>query len=476
MKSRSTLVNATRQHDSHTLNGAVTHSTSLSACLDMFFMAGATRNWDEERIIHLFLMAYAENRTLAYQILFWARDCRGGAGEKRFFRTIAIYCSKNMPEEWEALSIITPEYGYWKDIFSIEEPNENNLNWLSIQLEENENANLLAKYFPRKGKWFVAMHKYKKMDPKSFRKYLVQMSNTVEQEICAGKWEAIDYAKVPSVAMNTYRNAFMKHDEARFTAFNQSVLDGNTKVNASVLFPHQLYQAMLQGQDETAVEAQWQALPNYMEGSSERILPVCDVSGSMMGLPMDVSIGLGLYIAERNEGIFQNAFLTFSENPTMEFVQGSTLKQKFNSIARADWGGSTNLQATFQLILNRAIKHSLPESEMPTKLLIISDMEFNECEGYWRSSTNLEAVQDQYAKAGYKMPQIIFWNVNARLGNVPAEMDQINVGLVSGFSPSILKSILHGVVETPHQLMMNTIKSDRYKPVTNVLSLVEYSL
>lgn len=472
MKSRSLLVNAARQHDSRTLNGALTHSTSLSACLDMFFMAGATRNWSADRIIQLFLAAYSENKELAYRILFWARDCRGGAGEKRFFQTVAMYMAQHMKEDWSGLSIIVPEFGYWKDIFSIEKPTDENLDWLMYQLEESKNANLLAKYFPRKGEWFVAMHKYKKMTPKEFRKYLVEKSTTVEQEICAGKWGTIDYAKVPSVAMNMYRNAFMKHDEARFTAFNQSVLDGDNKVNASVLFPHQLYVAMRQGQDQTAVEAQWQALPNYMEGSSERILPVCDVSASMEGLPMQVSIGLGLYIAERNEGIFNNAFLTFSENPTMEFVQGDTLYQKFNSLARANWGGSTNLQATFQLILDRAIKHSLAEDEMPTKLLIISDMEFNQCEGWGSEKTNLEAVQEQYANAGYKMPQIIFWNVNGRLGNVPAEMDQANVGLVSGFSPSILKSILQGQVETPHQLMMKTVMSDRYDAVTRMLNIV----
>jgi hypothetical protein len=471
MNSKSLLVNAARQHDSVTANGAVTHSTSLSACLDMFFMAGATRRWTEDQIVDLFLKAYSENKNLAYRILFWARDCRGGAGEKRFFRTVAIYCVAHMKDEWNALVILCPEYGSWKDIFSIEDPNLESLNWLKFQLEENANANLLAKYFPRKGKWFSAMHKYMKLTPKEFRQYIVRKSTTVEQEICAGKWSSIDYAKVPSVAMNRYRQLFMKHDEARFTLFNENVLDGKTKVNASVLFPHQLYIAMQQGQNETAVEAQWQALPNYMEGSSERILPVCDVSASMEGLPMEVSVGLGLYIAERNEGIFKNAFLTFSETPSMEFVQGNTLKQKFNSIRRANWGGSTDLQATFNLILSRAIKHSLTEDDMPTKLLIISDMEFNDVEGYG-GKTNLEEIQDKYAQAGYKMPQIIFWNVNGRLGNVPASMDQDKVGLVSGFSPAILKSILQGEVSTPYQLMMTAIGDSRYDSVTKLLTLL----
>lgn len=454
----SQLVNATRQYDSTTANGAITHSTSLNYCLDLFFLAGASRRMSESDIILAFDRARAQNKNLAYKILFWARDARGGAGEKRFFQVVMKHISKIDSYDYDQLAIHIPEFGYWKDIFSIENPNENNLNWLMTQLNESPNANLLAKWFPRKGKWFVAMHQYLKMTPKEFRKKLVSMTKVVETQMCANEWSEINYSQVPSVAMNKYRKAYFSRDGKRYAEYIADVQAGKQKINASVLFPHQLYQAIENGERADAVEAQWNALPNYMEGSTERIIPVCDVSGSMDGLPMDVSISLGIYISERNEGIFKDAFLTFSEKPQMNYLKGS-LYEKIRQLQRADWGMSTNLQATFDLILNSAIRESLPESEMPTKLLIISDMEFNEAD---REGTNLDAIRAKYSRSGYKMPEIVFWNVNGRLGNVPAHSKDQGIGLVSGFSPSVLKSILQGEIYSPEQLMLDTIDTARY--------------
>jgi hypothetical protein len=202
-----------------------------------------------------------------------------------------------------------------------------------------------------------------------------------------------------------------------------------------------------------------------MEGSKERILPVCDVSGSMTGLPMDVSVSLGLYISERNEGIFKDAFMTFSDIPEMVYIpEGLSVVDKLRYISRANWGMSTNLQATFKLILKTAVRNSLPEDEMPTKVLIISDMEFNEC----GRNTNLDEVRTQYELNGYKMPEIIFWNVNGRIGNVPARADEPGIGLVSGFSPAILTAILSGSGFTPLDLMMKAVDSERYAAINIV--------
>ena len=454
----SRLVNATRQNDALTANGAVTHSTSLNYCLDLFFLAGASRNISESDIILAFDRAWAQNKNLAYKILFWARDARGGAGEKRFFQVVMKHISKIDSYEYDQLAIYIPEFGYWKDVFMIEQPNKENLNWLMIQLHESHNANLLAKWFPRKGKWFSAMHRYLNVSPRDFRKKLVSMTKVVETQMCANDWNLINYGQVPSVAMNKYRNAFYNRDGARYAKYIQDVQDGKQKINASVLFPHQLYQAICKGESADAVEAQWYALPNYMADSTERIIPVCDVSGSMEGLPMDVSISLGIYISERNEGIFKNAFLTFSERPEMNYLSGN-LYQRIRQLQKADWGMSTNLQATFDLILNSAIRESLPESEMPTKILIISDMEFNSaCQGV----SNLDSIRAKYSDAGYKMPEIVFWNVNGRLGNVPASVNDSGIGLVSGFSPSVLKGILKGEIQSPIQLMLDTVDTARY--------------
>ena len=455
----SRLVNATRQYDSLTANGAVTHSTSLNYCLDLFFLAGASRRMLKSDIILAFDRARAENKNLAYKILFWARDARGGAGEKRFFQIVMEHISKIDAYDYDQLAIYIPEFGYWKDVFKIEEPNKENLNWLMIQLHESPNANLLAKWFPRKGKWFVAMHQYLNVTPKEFRKKLVSMTKVVETQMCANEWSEINYSQVPSIAMNKYRQAYFNRDGQRYAEFIQDVQDGKQKINASVLFPHQLYQAICQGDDADAVEAQWYSLPDYMADTTERIIPVCDVSGSMQGLPMDVSISLGIYISERNKGIFKDAFLTFSENPQMNYLSG-TLSERMRQLQRADWGMSTNLQATFDLILNSAVRESLPEDEMPTKLLIISDMEFNEAT--YHSGTNLDSIKAKYSDAGYKMPEIVFWNVNGRLGNVPASAKDSGIGLVSGFSPSILKSVLQGEIYSPEQLMLDTVDTARY--------------
>lgn len=454
----SRLVNATRQYNSTTANGAITHSTSLDYCLDLFFLAGASRNMRESDIILAFDRAVGQNKNLAYKILFWARDARGGAGEKRFFQIVMEHISKSDAYEYDQLAIYIPEFGYWKDVFKIENPNENNLSWLKTQLDESPNANLLAKWFPRKGKWFSAMHRYLKQTPKEFRKRLVSMTKVVETQMCANDWDLINYSQVPSVAMNKYRNAFIGHDGQRYLQYISDVQDGKQKINASVLFPHQLYQAICKGDDVQAVEAQWYSLPDYMADSTERIIPVCDVSGSMEGLPMDVSVSLGIYISERNKGIFKDAFITFSERPEMNYLSGS-LSLRMRQLQRADWGYSTNLQATFDLILDSAIRESLPESEMPTKILIISDMEFNSaCQGV----TNLDSIRAKYSDAGYKMPEVVFWNVNGRLGNVPASINDSGIGLVSGFSPSVLKGVLKGEIYSPVQLMLDTVDTARY--------------
>lgn len=454
----SRLVNATRQYNALTANGALTHSTSLNYCLDLFFIAGASRVMREADIIMMFERARAENKNLAYKILFWARDARGGAGEKRFFQIVMEHISKENPYEFDQLAIYIPEFGYWKDVFKIEKPNENNLNWLSIQLEESSHANLLAKWFPRKGEWFVAMHKYLKMTPKEFRKKLVSMTKVVETQMCANEWSKINYGQVPSVAMNKHRNAFFNRDGVRYAKYIDDVHAGTAKINAGVLFPHQLYQAIKSGENANAVEAQWNNLPDYMTDCTERILPVCDVSGSMEGLPMDVSVSLGIYISERNKGMFKDAFLTFSERPEMNYLTGS-LSERMIQLSNASWGYSTNLEATFDLILNSAVRESLPESEMPTKLLIISDMEFNAAD---RNQTNLDSIRHKYSIAGYKMPEIVFWNVAGRSGNVPASVNDSGIGLVSGFSPSILKGILKGEIVSPQQLMLDTVDTARY--------------
>ena len=468
----SELVDAlTRNLVATTANGAVTQETSLSKCVDLFFLAGASRRISETEIIQAFCEARAENKQLAWRIVLWARDCRGGAGEKRFFRVIGKFALEHFSDEWDHIAIAVPEVGSWKDLFLIEEPTKNNLNFLAIQLQENKNKGLLAKYFPRKGKWFTAMHKYLGWTPKALRKFLVSETKVVEHLICKNQVGLINYSAVPSVAMNRYKNLFDRKDGSRFNTYIQDVLDGKSKINSSVLFPNDILSPLVSGDryrfgadsDEvSAIQAQWNALPDYMEDCTDRVLPLCDVSGSMHGLPMEVSVALGLYISERNKGIFKDAVMTFSADPEMHHITGRSIEERVNSLMCADWGMNTNLQKTFQVILDTAVNNCLPESEMPNKLLIISDMEFDQC----GTQTNLEGIRDQYEVAGYTLPEIVFWNVNGRPNNVPARSNDQGIGLVSGFSPAILKTILAGQVVNPVQLMRDAVDIERYSNIT----------
>ena len=455
-------------NDSVTENGALTHSTSSNKCVDMFFLIGASDRLDDMDIIAMFVGAYSENPMRAVQILLWSRDCRGGAGRRKAFTVIMKFLrtasNPDFNEIYEECIIRTPELGYWKDVFNIDVPSDNSLDWLSHQLEENPNANLLAKWFPRKGPWFVGMHKYLGISAGQFRRKLVSMSDTVEQDMCSQQWSEINYSQVPSVAGLRYRRAFTRHDEQRYTQYITDVSEGKSKVNASVLYPHQLISPvlnnwyMLTSDDARDLDNRWNALPDYMNGTTDRILPMCDVSGSMSGLPMEISVGLGMYIAERNKGVFKNVVLTFSDTPKFHEITGTDLKSRVTSLRDAHWGMNTNLQKAFKVMLERAIAGNVSQDEMPTKLLIISDMEFDAAGGF----NNYDAVKQQYADAGYIIPSIIFWNVNGRMGNVPVKCDTPNTALVGGYSPSILTSILSGVEITPVSIMLQAVDKPKY--------------
>jgi len=254
-----------------------------------------------------------------------------------------------------------------------------------------------------------------------------------------------------------------------YTSLFTSLKKGETKVNAGAVYPYDIVKTLEQGVKDLAVE-QWKALPNFMEGSTERILPVVDVSGSMSTSAgksnnltcMDVAISLGLYISERNEGSFKDSFITFSEKPQLQKLSGN-LYDRFMQLRTADWGMSTNLEITFKLILNQSIKHNVPQSEMPTKILILSDMEFNQASRHSYSAIHM--IREEYENSGYQLPGIIFWNIQSRNDNFPVRFDERGTALISGLSPSILKSILGGKELTPVDIMNETIESERYKMI-----------
>ena len=334
---------------------------------------------------------------------------------------------------------------------------------------------------PRKGLVFNKVRKSLKVTPKELRKLVVSLSNTVEQKMCSNKWDEIEYPKTPSLAMSRYMKSFGRNDYERFSEYVQALKKGEVKVNAGALYPYDITKSLRLGDNQDLANEQWKALPNYMEGSEELILPMVDVSGSMNCSAgnnpnltcMEVAISLGMYISERNEGSFKDMFMTFSSNPQIQKLLGP-LSDRYRQLARAEWGMPTNLEAAFKTILDQAVKFNIPQGEMPTKVLILSDMEFNHATGNrWSRNDNdwnpsaMAMIDEMFTEAGYVRPGIIFWNINSRGGNFPASFDEMGTALISGFSPSIMKSVISNPNSlTPVNIMKETVNSERYELVT----------
>ena len=333
---------------------------------------------------------------------------------------------------------------------------------------------LLAKWMPRTG-GKTAPHKKlisnlvrtkMEMSPKEFRKMLVENTKVIETAMCSKDYSTVNYSHVPSLAMSRYSKAFMKNDEEKFTEYRGLLLNNQVKINTGAIYPYDVIKGLLFGEEDIA-NAQWVSLPNFMEGNQERVLPVCDVSGSMSTpvstnlSAMDICVSLGLYISERNEGPFKDAFVTFSSTPELQYLKGN-LKERIFQLASSNWGMSTNIEATFNLILNKAVEGSVPQEEMPTCILIMSDMEFDSAID---NQSAISMIARKYEDAGYELPKIVFWNLCARSSNFPVQTRDENTALISGFSPSILKSVLSGKEMTPITIMLDTVNSDRYQAI-----------
>jgi len=474
------LVDALRTKDKVTENGMLTSSSTLNATLDLFFMIGAIRKDAKStdgkfRLISKFEAARNEDSHLTRKLIFWARDVRGGAGEREAFRVLIRYIAKTYPSELIPNLHLIAEYGRWDDIFSVfgTEVESEAITLIVSKLKEGDQ--LLAKWLPRTGgkvsssKKLIAnrIRSHMGLKPAEFRKMIVGLTNVVETPMCERKFNLIEYSHVPSVAMARYTNAFNKNDASRFDEYKQKLVLGETKVNAGAVYPYDVIKTLKRGDKTVSVE-QWKALPNFMEGSNERVLPLCDTSGSMETAisgettALDVCISLGLYISERNEGPFKNAFITFSSAPKLQYLTGN-LASRYEQMSSADWGMSTNLESAFKLILNQAKKHSIAETEMPTAILIMSDMEFNQAT--YVNDSAIDMIRRKYEESGYTMPKIIFWNLCSRHDNFPVKLDEKGTALISGFSPSILKTILTGKSINPVDMMLETLNAERYSPI-----------
>ena len=466
---------AVNNQEARTQNGMKARTSTANACVDLFYNIGASRG---KNIVPQFTAAFVENPDLAMRIALWARDVRGGSGERQIFRDILVYLEKRDPEAAQRLIHKIPELGRFDDLFVFTDPK---LKWEAYNLLGDylrQGNGLAAKWTPRKGEVAREIREMFGMTPKQYRKTLVGMTKVVETQMCANDWDNINYSHVPSVAHARYKKAFGRHGTT-YAEYVTKLVKGDTdvKINASAVFPYDVLKGRIGGygsrnwtkQELDVVQAQWDALPNYVGDAN--VLPMVDSSGSMTcsagghnsksGMTcLEVAISLGLYFADKNKGKFKDTFLTFSRDPKLVNLKGN-INDKITQMNTGEVA-NTNLHKAFDLILKTALDNRVPQEEMPETLVIFSDMQFDQ--GVEHDDSAIEMIARKYDKAGYELPKVVFWNLNAAYGNAPVKFDKRGTALVSGFSPAVAKNILSGNMDdfTPEAIMLKTVMVDRY--------------
>lgn len=491
-----------------TENGAVALSSTGNSLLDFYATSGALRQQNETEIINLFKKAYEENPLAAMKALFFTRDIRGGRGERRTFRVILKWLANKAPlnviinfdeimelgraDDFYVLVGTKAEFYMWqylkmqfaKDLQNAKSGKPCSLlaKWLKSNNTSSKESRLLA---DKTAKAFG-------LTPREYRKslaYLRKHLKVVETKMSANEWTSIEYSQVPAIAMNRYRKAFERHDVEGFNKFVKRVESGEEEIKASTLYPYDLTYDYLYNRghnpfyynsvkEDPIIEAQWKALPNYVEGE-HNVLVMADVSGSMEGKPMATSIGLAIYFAERNHGAFKNYYMAFSSNPTFIKVNPSdSLIKKVDSVLATEIGYSTNLEGAFRKILNTALMNKVPQEDMPKALVVISDMEIDPFfhkdtskYGYYRNY-NLDFVSEmvkRFHAAGYEMPKLVLWNVDARANTFHADATNPYVTFASGSGVAEFKSVLDGINLSAFEAMMETLNQERYKNIKVVV-------
>ena len=471
----------------YTENGAATYATTRSDCLDLFAAIGALRHAEEREVIDRFHRAWAEDPDLAVKTLFFARDVRGGLGERKVFRTILRYLAENHPETVRKNVSNIAFYGRWDDLLVLLDTPCRQAAVACIRtqlgkdlenLENDSEVSLLGKWLPsvntscaetvRQAK---ALAKELGMTDAVYRKTLSKLRARIRilENHLRTRDYSFDYAKQPSRAMLKYRKAFFRNDGERYGEFLQQVEQGKAALHTGTLYPHDIirpfFDKVVTEEERRAINTTWNGQENF--AGAGNALVVLGGAGSMYGgasiRPIEVASSLAIYFAERNTGTFRNHFITFSRNPQLVEIKGKDILDKVRCCASYDEVANTDLQKTFRLILDTAVRHRVPQKQMPKKLYIISDMEFDACvEG--ADVTNFEAAKNAFAEHGYELPQVVFWNVDSRNRQQPVTMNEKGVALVSGASPRVF-SLLQGDILSPYAVMLEVLGSERYANV-----------
>lgn len=472
-----------------TENGADARFSTGSKVLDMYGTIGALRNRSEYEIVEKFKASWNEDALLTLKMAFYARNIRGGLGERDTARTCLRWVAQNYPETMVKNFENVVKFGRADDLYTfIDTPIEKDT-WAFIKatlykdierMNEKKSISLMAKWLKsvntssKESRKLGAMTAYNLgLSEKEYRKLLAEMRRYIgvlEVAMSSGDWKQVEYSAVPSRAMAKYRKAFKRHDSERFEKFLSRVEKGEVKINADTLYPYDLVKKYLTScwdsysREDRVVEAQWKALPNYIDGKNN-VLVMADVSGSMYcadARPIASSIGLALYFAEHNQGDFHGLYMTFSRQPNFIKVQdGNTLCQNVKSVLNTGVGYDTNLEAAFDKILDTCIKNNISKEDMPKALVVVSDMQIN-C---YNSGHGLDFVTEmalRFHQKGYTMPKLILWNVEARRDTFLASKTNPYVQFASGSSTSTFKSILESIGMDAYEAMMKTLSNPLY--------------
>ena len=500
-----TMLNALKgtTNYTHTENGGVTHKSTLNGVLDLFAMGVAYRKRTDADCILLFKKAYDMSPKYALKCLFYIRDIRGGQGERRFFRVCMNWLAQHDPIAVKRNMKYFAEYGRWDDLYCLV---DTCLEGEAFEILKNqllldmtcETPSLCAKWVKSENtssretrRLASKTREALEMDHKHYRKMLSHLRtkiNLLEKLMSENRWDEIQFDKIPSKAGLKYKNVFAKKDiiKEKYARFAK---DTTTKVNAATLYPYEVVEKAINATryygvsstDRAMINKYWDNLTDYFNGATFNALAMVDTSGSMMGTPMNVAISLGLYCAERMKGPFHNHYISFSSRPQLIECEGYDFVDKVKRIYSTNLCENTNIEATFDMLLNTAIRNRIPQSEMPQNIIVISDMEFDaataDSMGWFyhdrrqrnnstinsaNAETVMEGIAHKWKQYGYECPHIVYWNVNARNDNIPA-LGVGRISFVSGFSPSIFSTIMSG--KDGIDLMLDKLDSQRYAPI-----------
>jgi len=478
-----------------TENGAAAYSSTGSACLDFF--SWVERDTPSDKVVELFRAAYLENPHLALKVLFNLRDCiKNGKQEKR-----VSFDALNFLKSWKPKTYLKNLHGFvshgcYKDALVLHSMGRHpldadaELRLMSATLMDDQSklaaggkvsVSLAGKWAPTEGCSFDkktrAAHKIATFCGWSMKAYRQNLGNlrkaldVLERHQSLGEWDKINLEHVPSVAMKNQKKAFERHLPEKFRSYLAAVMVGKAKMNSKGVQPHELIRDYMRGgYDDPSTNAQWEALMTRLRtaGLFKDAVAVCDVSGSMSGVPMEVSIALGLVVAEMTAEPFKGKVITFSAVPQWHTIAGATLREKVGSISRAHWEQNTDLIAVFKMLLTEAKTYRLSPEQMIKKIFVFTDMQFDVAnnDGFHvarfgtptKYQTTYEIVKQMYADAGYTIPQIVFWNLRATHTSFPVDKSAPGVALMSGFSSEMLKMFLDDEPMTPYSMMLKAVK------------------